>query len=199
MVGGSGWLLWHTKSGLRWRSVGENPQAAESLGVPVYRVKYLALLASGGVAGTGGAFLSVVATSSYLEGQVAGRGFIGLATMIFGNWRPGGLALGAGLFGYTDGLRLRSDAGIHGFLVVVGLTLCVLAARRIWKGRVATGIITALGGAVFLTWFARVDRVPNQLAYVTPYLVTLLVLITASQRLRPPNAAGRSYRRGDSH
>jgi hypothetical protein len=99
-------VLWRTAFGLRLRSVGENPVAADSLGVPVYRLKYAAVVASGAFAGLGGAAL--VVGSIYREGQTAGRGFIGLAAVIFGNWRPGGLAAGAGLFGYADALQLRA-------------------------------------------------------------------------------------------
>ena len=100
-------VLWRTAFGLRLRSCGENPYAAETLGVNVYRYKYYGVIASGALAGLGGAFLSMVASSIYREGQTAGRGYIGLATMIFGNWRPGGLAAGSMLFGYTDALQLR--------------------------------------------------------------------------------------------
>ncbi len=89
------YLLWRTSFGLRLRSVGEDPHAAETLGVNVYRYKYYAVLISGGVAGIGGAFLSIVASTIYREGATGGRGYIGLAAMIFGNWRPGGLAVGA--------------------------------------------------------------------------------------------------------
>ena len=102
-----GFVLWRTAFGLRLRSAGENPWAAESLGVNVIRAKYVAVLASGALAGLGGLFL-VLFSGLYKEGQTGGRGYIGLAAMIFGNWRPGGLASGALLFGYTDAVRLRS-------------------------------------------------------------------------------------------
>ena len=97
-------MLWRTPFGLRLRSCGESPVAAESLGVNVLRYKFVAVLISGGLAGLGGGFLALVASSIYRDGQTGGRGYIGLAAMIFGNWRPGGLLAGAGLFGYTDAL-----------------------------------------------------------------------------------------------
>ena len=103
-------VLWRTAFGLRLRSCGENPVAADSLGVPVYRFKYIAVIISGALAGLGGVFL-VDFADIYREGQTGGRGFIGLAALIFGNWRPGGLAVGAGLFGYSDALLLRSAVG----------------------------------------------------------------------------------------
>ena len=81
-------LLWRTAFGLRLRSCGENPAAADSLGVPVYRLKYIAVVISGALAGLGGVFLVFIA-GIYREGQTNGRGFIGLASLIFGNWRPG--------------------------------------------------------------------------------------------------------------
>ncbi|MDQ1644822.1 MAG: ral nucleoside transport system permease protein, partial [Cryptosporangiaceae bacterium] len=86
------WLLWRTGFGLRLRSVGESPVAAESLGVPVYTMKYAGVVISGALAGLAGAFLVTVYDGKFLENQTGGRGFIGLAAMIFGNWRPGGLA-----------------------------------------------------------------------------------------------------------
>ncbi|NEE13052.1 ABC transporter permease, partial [Streptomyces sp. SID7499] len=73
----------------RLRSCGESPVAAETLGVNVYKYKYIAVTVSGGLAGLGGAFLAIVATGIYQEGQTGGRGYIGLAAMIFGNWMPG--------------------------------------------------------------------------------------------------------------
>ena len=121
------WVLWRTAFGLRLRSVGEDPHAAESLGVNVYRYKYYGVVISGAIAGLGGAFLSMVASSIYREGQTGGRGYIGLAAMIFGNWRPGGLAAGALLFGYTDALQLRRGAeSIHALLLLIAALLLVV-------------------------------------------------------------------------
>ncbi len=112
------WILWRTSFGLRLRSCGESPAAAESLGVNVIRYKFIAVLISGGLAGLGGGFLALVASSTFREGQTGGRGYIGLAAMIFGNWRPGGLLAGAGLFGYTDAVQLRGGATVHAFLLL---------------------------------------------------------------------------------
>ena len=118
---GTFFVLWRTSFGLRLRSCGESPVAAESLGVNVYRYKYMAVLVSGGLAGLGGAFLAMVASHIYHDGQTGGRGYIGLAAMIFGNWRPGGLPMGAGLFGYTDALQLRSGGpSVHALLLAAG-------------------------------------------------------------------------------
>ena len=115
LIAASGFVLWRTRFGLRLRSCGEAPYAAESLGVQVMRYKYIAMTVSGGMAGLAGAFL--VVGLKFQDGQTRGLGFIGLASMIFGNWRPGGLAAGAGLFGYTDALQLRGG----GLGVAVGV------------------------------------------------------------------------------
>ncbi|MDP9240866.1 MAG: ABC transporter permease [Actinomycetota bacterium] len=189
-------LLWRTAFGLRLRSCGENPTAAESLGVNVYLMKYAALAASGAFAGLGGVFLSEVASSIYREGQTGGRGFIGLAAMIFGNWRPGGLAAGAGLFGYADALQLRQSGAVHALLLFVGLLLLALAVRNVLRKRWTGAALGAVAGLGFLAWYALSDEVPGQLVTATPYVTTLVVLAVASQRLRMPAADGIPYRRG---
>jgi len=187
-------VLWQTAFGLRLRAVGENPVAAESLGVPVYRLKYAAVVVSGALAGLGGACL--VVGSIYREGQTAGRGFIGLAAVIFGNWRPGGLAAGAALFGYADALQLRAGGAVRALLLLVALLLVVVAVRQALRRRFPLAVTGLVLGAAFFLWYLAVDTVPNQLVGFTPHLVTLLVLAVASQRLRPPAADGLPYRRG---
>ncbi|MUL42472.1 ABC transporter permease [Streptomonospora sp. PA3] len=141
-------VLWHTPFGLRLRSCGENPDAAESLGVPVYAYKFTAVVFSGGFAGMGGVFLAMVASSVYQEGQTGGRGYIGLAAMIFGNWRPGGLAMGAGLFGYTDALQVRGGgSAVHSLLLLIAVALLVAAAGML-TAAVLRARTTAEPGAV---------------------------------------------------
>lgn len=191
------WLLWRTSFGLRLRSVGENPQAAESLGVPVYTMKYIGVVVSGALAGMGGAFLVTVYDAKFLEGQTGGRGFIGLAAMIFGNWRPGGLAAGSALFGYTDSLRLREGTiAVHALLLFAVLVLLALAVRaglsRKWK---QLGALLAASTA-FLAIFASTNEVSGTLTPLVPYVVTLLVLALAAKRLRMPAADGVPYRKG---
>src|SRR3954470_4844310 len=121
-------LLWRTAFGLRLRSCGENPAAADSLGVPVYRMKYIAVVISGALAGLGGVFLVFIA-GIYRENQTNGRGFIALAALIFGNWRPGGLAAGAGLFGFSDALQLRRPEAVVALLLLVAVLLFAIAVR----------------------------------------------------------------------
>jgi simple sugar transport system permease protein len=190
------WLLWRTRFGLQLRSVGENPAAAESLGVPVYTMKYVAVTISGALAGLGGAFLALISAGIYKEGQTGGRGFIGLAAMIFGNWRPAGVAVGAGLFGFADALQLRSLVAVHALLLLVGVGVALFALRAFRQGRVPIGALLLAVAAVFLFWYSASDRVPEQFVFFTPHVVTLIVLASATQRLRMPTADGLNYRKG---
>ncbi|MER7044298.1 ABC transporter permease [Streptomyces jumonjinensis] len=190
-------VLWKTSFGLRLRSCGENPVAAESLGVNVYKYKYIAVIVSGGMAGLGGAFLSLVTASIYNEGQTGGRGYIGLAAMIFGNWRPGGLAMGAGLFGYADALQLRSGGeSVHALLLLLVVVLLGLAAWKFYRKSLVQAVVSAVIGVGVLAWFLSTDTVPTEFVSATPYVVTLLVLSLSAQRLRMPKADGMRYRKG---
>ena len=199
VLGGSWFVLWRTRFGLRLRSIGENPYAAESLGVSVVRMQYYGVLISGACAGLGGAFLATVQNSQYKEAQTGGRGFIGLATMIFGNWRPGGLAAGAGLFGFSQALPLRQGDLVGPLLLLVAMLLAVIAIRQGAAARWRQAIAAAVGSAVSAIVYVQVDELPKQFIQATPYVVTLVVLATASQKLRPPAAAGQIYRRGGAH
>ncbi len=199
IIGGSTVVLWQTKFGLRLRSIGENPYAAESLGIPVAKMQYLGVLISGGCAGLGGAFLATVQNSQYKEAQTGGRGFIGLATMIFGNWRPGGLATGAGLFGFAQALPLRQGDLVGPLLLFVAMLCVLIVIRQLGAQNRTKAIAAGLVGALFLFIYVTVDALPQQFIQATPYVVTLVVLATASQRLRPPAAAGQVYRRGGAH
>jgi len=196
LVVGSYFVLWHSALGLRLRSCGENPIAAESLGVSVYRMKYLAVTASGAFAGLGGVFLAMVASSNYQEAQTGGRGYIGLAAMIFGNWRPGGLAMGAGLFGYTDALQLRgASESVHALLLLVAIGMIALAGLNLYRRKWITAAVAVVLGVLLAVWFVF-GEVPSQLVTYAPHVTTLLVLALASQRLRMPAADGMRYRKG---
>jgi general nucleoside transport system permease protein len=193
------YVLWHTAFGLRLRSVGEKPSAAESLGVGVYRLKYIAVSISGILAGLGGAWL-VIDIRQYSEGMTAGRGFLGLAALIFGNWLPIGVALGAALFSY--GLALQQAVGTTQvkavYLFMAGAFLAV--AAFVWLGQkgkwVAMGL-TISGLALFL-FYLNTDEVNNQIVYITPYVIVLVVITFASKRSRPPAAVGIPWRRGQA-
>ena len=197
MVPLSAYVLWRTPFGLRLRSSGERPSAADSLGVPVHRMRYAAVVISGGLAGLGGAWLAID-VRSYNEGQAAGRGFLGLAALIFGNWTPSGILGGAGLFAYAQALSQRpGTAPVRALFLVIAIVFVLVAARSIAARRPVSGLGLLAAGLLVAAFYATVDEVNNQIVFITPYLITLLVLAFASQRLRPPAAAGRPWRKGD--
>jgi simple sugar transport system permease protein len=171
------WILWRSKFGLRMRFSGENPMAAESLGINVYRIRYVAISISG-------------------EGQTAGRGFIGLATVIFGNWKPSGVFAGSILFGFTDALRVRQTESVMSLIMVAGIVALLLSIfysiNRRWK----PGLIS--GALALVAWWIhqRVDVIPQEFVTVFPNFATLIVLTFLAQRLTPPAMAGMPYRRG---
>ena len=137
-------ILYKTRFGLRLRACGENPQAADSLGINVAKMRYAGVCISGALAGMGGFVLSVTTANCSANGDVAGFGFLALAVMIFGNWKPLNIALGALLFGLFkciaasyatldingDGVYLLANAGISSHLyrlLPYIITLLVLA------------------------------------------------------------------------
>lgn len=194
---GVAYLLWHTALGLRLRFSGERPSAADSLGVSVHTMRYVGMAFSGGLAGMGGAVL-VLFANRYQENQVAGRGFLGLATMIFGNWMPAGTAAGAGIFGYAQGITLRTNPGdlVRALLLAaaIGLVLMafLMAYRRSWRG---VGWVLAFAIVAFWAYFSA-ERPNNQLVFVTPYVVTLIAVSIGAQRLRPPAEEGIPWFKG---
>lgn len=188
-------MLWRTPVGLRLRSVGEDPEAADSLGVKVYALKYLAVMVSGGCAGLGGVVLVYLFAGRFSSGQTGGRGYIGLAAMIFGNWRPGGLVAGAGLFGFMDAMQLQPDRTAHALLVVGALVFVAMTVRMLFKQRwLAAGSLAALAALMWI-WYEQTEELPRELVPYFPHLTTLAVLVFAAQRLRMPAADGKVYRR----
>ena len=101
------WFFRRTKPGLNYLAVGEYPRAAESMGVNVIRTKYISCMICGFLAGMGGAYLTTCYIGAYSEGVVAGRGFIALSAVIFGNWTGAGVLLATLLFGLADAVQLR--------------------------------------------------------------------------------------------
>ena len=127
----SHYLLFHTVLGLRIRAVGEHPLAADTVGISVYKTRYIAVLISGALAGLGGAYLTAVLLPSFSNNMSAGRGYIALAAMIFGKWNPIGAILASLLFAFgqafadvskTIGLPISQQ-----FLTMIPYVLTLLA------------------------------------------------------------------------
>jgi simple sugar transport system permease protein len=93
------WFLYRSRAGLILRGVGEAPESAHAIGYPVIRIRYMAVLFGGAMAGLGGVYLSVAYTPVWVESMTAGRGWIALALVVFATWRPGRVLIGAYLFG----------------------------------------------------------------------------------------------------
>jgi len=191
-----GWLVWRTKFGLRLRSSGEKPSAADSLGVRVGLIRYLAVSASGALAGLGGALLVLNNSGSYVEGQTNSKGYLGLASLIFGNWRPLGVLGGASLFGFLDTIQLTAEPAVIGLYLLIAMGAAFGAWRMFRNGKRSTalallGLAGGLGVLFVIRWKLNTDLIKG-----LPYFGTLVVLAVFSRRMRPPASAGQPWRKG---
>lgn len=145
--------LYRTRPGLNLRAVGENPAAADAMGLNVYRIRYLYVAIGGAFAGIAGAHLSLAVTPSWIEGMTAGKGWVAVALVIFGTWNPAKALLGAYLFGGVEALSFRLQAvgtRISPFFLemlpyLFTIVVLVAATRRAQKGRLE--LPAALGTA----------------------------------------------------
>jgi general nucleoside transport system permease protein len=126
------YVLYRTPFGLRLRAVGENPEAADAAGVSVSKIRYAGVLLSGALAAIGGAYLSIGQSSLFTRNMTAGRGYIALAALIFGKWRPVQTMLACLLFGFAEALAIQMQGVVRipvQFIQIVPyvLTIVVLA------------------------------------------------------------------------
>jgi general nucleoside transport system permease protein len=191
------YLVWRTPFGLRLRSSGEKPAASESLGVNVITTRWFAVLISGGLAGLGGSWL-VLDSLKYQQGMTANRGFLGLAAMIFGNWMPGLLSVGALLFSFSQSVGFQLGFESRALIGTVGLALVLGAMWAATQRKIVSALGTLLVGGGVL-WFAfKNETINDALIKALPYLLTLIVLAVFSKRQRPPAAAGVPYIKGQA-
>ena len=202
MVPFSAWLLWRTRFGLRLRICGERPEAGEAQGINIYFYKYVGVIISGALAGLAGAFIASQELSGiYKEGQTTGRGFIGMAALIFGNWRPTGIFGGAMLFGYPFALKLQDLNGkaSHALLLV---TAIAMFAVMVWAMLRKNTQRHGAGRSVrrWLRWRGTCSPRPHPTGGPRSCRTSscLVVLIFFTKRLRPPAADGQVYRKGEA-
>jgi ABC-type uncharacterized transport system permease subunit len=208
-------LVWLTLSRSGWgisaRAVGENPEAADSAGLRVGSIRVAGAAIAGGSAGIAGAFLSVGQVGVFSQGMSAGRGFLALAAVIFGSWRPLGVLGACLVFGAADAVQFRLQARgdvpqeVWLVLALAALVLLVHLLRvpvrgdrtaRWWASRLAVASVAVVGlvGAV-----AGFDvAMPAQLWLALPYVLTLVVLGGFVGSARVPSALGSPYVRGRS-
>jgi ABC-type uncharacterized transport system permease subunit len=206
-------LLYRTAWGLSMRAAGEEPEAADAAGADPLRIRWAGTLCAGALAGVGGAFL---ATNSgvFLEGMTAGRGYLALAAVIFGRWRPFGVLGACLVFGAADAvqLRLQSQPTVPREVWLVpallgAAYLLYLAGRRVaamrsgagsgWRPVAALVAVAAVAAGVALFSSSPHLVLPSQLWRALPYVVTLAVLAgVAGGQGRMPTALAIPYRRG---
>jgi general nucleoside transport system permease protein len=198
-------LLWRTPAGVAVRAAGESPEAIEAAGVSVRATRWAATLAAGIGGGLGGAMLTVGSLGVFTEGMSAGRGFIALAAVVFGRWRPLGV-LGASLvFGGADALQLRlqSFGGVPSEVWI--LTAAAGVAMLAWQARAKAlvslraifGSALAVAGIVLAIVEPGVNP-PSQIWLMFPYIMALIVLAGLVGRARMPSALGLPYRRASA-
>jgi simple sugar transport system permease protein len=131
-------LMNNTRWGLRVRAVGEHPKAADTLGINVFKTRYMSVLISGAIAGLAGTYMSLGSAGRFNEGMTAGKGFLGLAAMIFGNWNPGGAFLGSLIFGFFDSWQEKLallQVGVAGELLGMAPYLATMIVLAGFIGR----------------------------------------------------------------
>ncbi|MDX6385234.1 MAG: ral nucleoside transport system permease protein [Blastocatellia bacterium] len=204
------YVLYRTPFGLRLRAVGENPEAADAAGVRVNRIRYVGVILSGALAGIGGAYLSIGQSSLFTRNMAAGRGFIALAALIFGKWRPVQTMLACLLFGLADALTIQLQGvpvSILSFrialIVLIFLIFWFIAHQLSFLNR--SRIIELASAAVVCVVVSRVIyattrgiqnlEIPVQFIQMIPYVVTIVVLAGFIGHSRAPRALGTPYQK----
>ncbi|MEZ5343799.1 MAG: ABC transporter permease [Acidimicrobiales bacterium] len=164
------YIFFRTRVGLRLRIAGERPAAGDSLGVDIYRYKYLGVLVSGALAGLAGAFIVMELTGLYQQNQTAARGFIALAALIFGNWRARGVFASSILFAYPLALSLQDLKGtsVRALLLVIAIALAAVVVWSYRRPNLADAIIAGVMSIGCVIWFATSETAPAWLPNTMP-------------------------------
>ena len=204
------YALFNTPWGLRTRSVGEHPRAADTVGINVLRTRYINVTLGGVLAGMGGAFLVLESVGRFQKLMTTGRGFIALAAMIFGKWTSVGALVSALLFGFAEALGVRLQLGdvneLQALTLLIGIGLAIVGV--VWvvgkllrgaddkRSGVLVGGTLVLGVAMvlfsMLGTFIEIE-IPIQFLGLLPYFLTILVLAGVVGRATPPVAIGKPY------
>ncbi|OJX46218.1 MAG: hypothetical protein BGO78_04875 [Chloroflexi bacterium 44-23] len=204
------YAIFNTPWGLRLRSVGEYPQAADSVGINVIKTRYLNVILGGALAGLGGAIMVLESVGRFQKLMTSGRGFIALAVMIFGRWSPIGAFGAAILFGFSEALGVRLQFGDinHLYALVVVAALAVILTSIVWginrlRNRSTKGKSPFLIGGIFtlgLTILYLANQVefpkvsvPIEFLGLLPYVLTIIVLTGLVKRAVGPAAVGKPY------
>lgn len=204
------YVLYRTPFGLRLRAVGENPEAADAAGVRVNRIRYVGVILSGALAGIGGAYLSIGQSSLFTRNMAAGRGFIALAALIFGKWRPVQTMLACLLFGLADALTIQLQ-GVPVSILSFRIAMVVLVFLIFWfiahqlsflnRNRIVELASAAAVCAIVSRFIYATTRgiqnleVPVQFIQMIPYVVTIVVLAGFIGHSRAPRALGTPYQK----
>lgn len=204
------YAVFHTPWGLRLRSVGENPEAADSVGINVIRTRYLNVILGGVLAGMGGSIMVLESVGRFQKLMTSGRGFIALAVLIFGRWSPAGAFGAAILFGFSEALGVRLQFGDinHLYSLVVVAALAAMLTSIIWlikkisKRNHKTKSFFAIAGVfiaglITLVVANQVEfpdvTVPIEFLGLLPYVLTIFVLTGLVKRAVGPAAVGQPY------
>jgi simple sugar transport system permease protein len=204
------YVLYRTPFGLRLRAVGENPEAADAAGVGVNRIRYVGVVLSGALAGIGGAYLSIGQSSLFTRNMAAGRGFIALAALIFGKWRPVQTMLACLLFGLADALTIQLQGvpvSILSFriatVVLIFLVLWFIAHQLSFLNRnrivelASAAAVCAIASRIIYANTRGIQNleIPVQFIQMIPYIVTIVVLAGFIGHSRAPRALGTPYQK----
>ena len=194
LIGAVALMLGRTGLGLAIRATGQNPSAASAAGVNPSRTQWAATLIAGAFAGLAGAYLSVGSVGVFREAMTSGRGFIAIAILVFGRWRPAGVLIGALMFGAADALQLRlqAETSVPGS---VWMLVAIIAGLLLWRALIRTptaGLRTTASLAVVLfvalvLVAVRPDvSLPGPIWLAAQYAVVLVALLASSRETNMP-------------